>query len=81
MRLNVPNQNFMVTRQVNDDGITSIHIGNTDAGPVAELILHPGQHVEVSRDAFVYLHIPGFGAEDLMSGPTQQPAEYDGLGR
>ena len=75
MRLNVPNTAFIVTRQVGDDGKTSIHIGNADAGPVAELILFPGQHVEVTRDQFAYLHIPGFGAEELSSDPEQKPTE------
>ena len=70
MRLHVPNPAFVVTHQTGDDGVSSIHIGNIDTGPVAELILHPGQHVEVSRDDFVYLHIPGFGAEEMV--PAQQ---------
>jgi hypothetical protein len=73
MRLNVPNHAFIVTQQVADDGKTSIHIGNADAGPVAELILYPGQHVEVSRDGFVYQHICRFGAEELCSDPAQKP--------
>jgi hypothetical protein len=74
MRLNVPDEKFIVTRQESEDGKTSIHIGNIDTGPVCELLLFPGQHVEVTRNQFAHLHIPGFGAEVLPAAPQQVAA-------
>lgn len=78
MRLHVPNTQFIVTHQTGDDGVSSIHIGNVDAGPVAELILHPGQHVEVSRDPFVHQHIPGFGAEEMVPAQQAESVQVEG---
>lgn len=92
MRLHVPDTKFIVTQQTDDHGVSSIHIGDIDTGPVCELLVTTGEHVKVSRDPFVHQHIPGFGADELMSDPAQAsqapppaeqtiPPSYDGLGR
>lgn len=78
MRLHVPNTAFVVTRQTDDHGVTSIHIGNVDAGPVCELLVTPGEHVEVTRDEFTYLHIPGFGAEEMVPAQQAEPVPVEG---
>lgn len=71
MRLNIPNKDLLITRSTDESGVTSIHVGSLGTGPVAELILHPGQDVEVTRDPFVYVHAPGFGCELLLADPAE----------
>lgn len=86
MRLHVPDTKFIVTQQTDDHGVSSIHIGNIDTGPVCELLVTTGEHVEVSRDSFVHQHIPGFGADEMVPAQQAEPAQaprptHDGPGR